>query len=151
MVPRRVILHCSATPDHKPEDNLFDLFGLSEIRDWHLDRGFDDVGYHHIIRRTGVIEKGRSENVQGAHCRGHNEDTLGVCMVGTDDFSSFQIDSLCKLFWDIYKRHGIKPSGWYGHRLYSSKSCPGVAISFVRKLFQFVLIFELAPLTRKKA
>ena len=73
---RRVIIHCSAT---KPGMDI----GAAEIRKWHVDgNGWNDIGYHYVIRRSGEIEKGRSEYVAGAHVAGHNADSIGVCMVG---------------------------------------------------------------------
>lgn len=59
--------------------------GVEEIRSWHLDRGFSDVGYHYVIRRDGVIEDGRPMEQPGAHVRGHNDDTIGICLVGGRD------------------------------------------------------------------
>lgn len=67
--------------------------GVDEIRSWHLDRGFSDIGYHYVIRRDGTIEDGRPVEEQGAHVRGHNEDTIGICLVGgRDDEGSHTTD-----------------------------------------------------------
>ena len=52
------------------------------IRGWHEARGFDDIGYHAVIRRSGHMEAGRPIEYQGAHARGRNHDTLGVVMNG---------------------------------------------------------------------
>lgn len=71
----KIILHCSATPP------TMDI-GVNVIREWHLDRGFTDVGYHWVIMRNGTLEKGRPEVEMGAHAKGHNEDSVGVCLVG---------------------------------------------------------------------
>ena len=76
---RRVIIHCSAT---KPGMDI----GAAEIRKWHVDgNGWNDIGYHYVIRRSGEIEKGRSEHIAGAHVAGHNGDSIGVCLVGGID------------------------------------------------------------------
>lgn len=56
--------------------------GAEEIRDWHLERGFRDIGYHYVIRRDGLLEDGRPLEQVGAHVRGHNHDSVGVCLVG---------------------------------------------------------------------
>jgi N-acetyl-anhydromuramyl-L-alanine amidase AmpD len=47
-----LIIHCAAT---KPSMDI----GVNEIRKWHLDRGWRDVGYHYMIRRNGEVELGR--------------------------------------------------------------------------------------------
>jgi len=70
-----LVVHCSATPPSRD-------IGVSEIRGMHRQRGFKDVGYHYVIRRDGRIEKGRPDNVIGAHVSGHNNGSLGICLVG---------------------------------------------------------------------
>ena len=56
--------------------------GVKEIRHLHLLRGFSDVGYHYIIRRDGTYEKGRTDTTPGAHARGYNMHSLGICLIG---------------------------------------------------------------------
>jgi len=60
--------------------------GASTIRRWHVEeRGWRDIGYHYVIRRDGTIEQGRDDAVPGAHVRGHNAHSLGICLVGGMD------------------------------------------------------------------
>ncbi len=70
-----LVVHCAATP---PSRDL----GVAEIRAMHKQRGFNDVGYHYVIRRDGRVEKGRADSVVGAHVQGFNSVSLGICMVG---------------------------------------------------------------------
>lgn len=49
---------------------------------WHRERGFLKIGYHYVILRDGVIQKGRQDSEVGAHVEGHNKGSLGICMVG---------------------------------------------------------------------
>jgi len=56
--------------------------GAKKIRQWHKLRGWSDIGYHYVIRRDGRIELGRPIEQVGAHVKGHNSDSIGVCMVG---------------------------------------------------------------------
>lgn len=74
----KIIVHCSATP---PSHDI----GREEIDEWHRARGFDGIGYHNIGRRNGAVEFGRSPDVPGAHVRGHNADSIGICLVGGVD------------------------------------------------------------------
>lgn len=74
----KVIVHCSATP------STMDI-GADEINQWHIQRGWSQIGYHYVIRRDGRLEKGRPIDVAGAHARGHNIDSIGVCLVGGVD------------------------------------------------------------------
>lgn len=77
-----LVVHCSATP---PDMDI----GVNEIRDWHKQRGWKDVGYHYIIRRDGTIETGRPENMSGAHAVGYNFASIGICLVGGYGFADF--------------------------------------------------------------
>ena len=70
-----LIVHCSATRESQ------DL-GAEEIRGWHLKRGWLDIGYHFVIRRDGTVETGRPTTRPGAHARGFNHLSLGICLVG---------------------------------------------------------------------
>lgn len=70
-----IIIHCADTPP------TMDI-GRAEINQWHLQRGFACIGYHAVIRRNGTIEVGRQLDAAGAHCRGHNSTSIGVCLVG---------------------------------------------------------------------
>jgi N-acetyl-anhydromuramyl-L-alanine amidase AmpD len=70
-----IVIHCSAT---QAEQNI----GAAKIKEWHLDRGFNDIGYHYVIKRDGMVERGRSDETIGAHVQGFNAKSIGVCMVG---------------------------------------------------------------------
>lgn len=71
-----IVIHASATP---PEMDI----GANEIRKWHVrDNRWIDIGYHSVIRRNGDIEEGRDYDVQGAHVKGYNSVSIGVCLVG---------------------------------------------------------------------
>lgn len=119
-----LIVHCSAT---KPDMDI----GADEIRDWHVnDNGWSDIGYHWVIRRGGTIDVGRDEEIQGAHARGHNADSIGVCMVGGindagDPDCNFTADQWAAL--EAVVRSALDQYGdlqIIGHRDVSTKDCP---------------------------
>lgn len=61
------------------------------IRKWHLmrkDQGYEDIGYHFVILRDGIVENGRSLNLVGAHAKGKNIDSIGICLEG--DFFKYE-------------------------------------------------------------
>jgi N-acetylmuramoyl-L-alanine amidase len=120
----KIIVHCSATPegrDVSPE----------EITRWHVeDNGWSDVGYHFIITLDGVVHFGRAIERAGAHVRGHNSDSIGVCYVGgmdadmksaKDTRTEEQKEALVDLLCELKDTYGGEI---YGHRDFSSKDCP---------------------------
>ena len=70
-----IVIHCSAT-------RAVQDIGAKEIRAWHKAQGWSDIGYHLVIRRDGRAEKGRALDAIGSHVKGHNANSVGVCMVG---------------------------------------------------------------------
>ena len=71
-----VVIHCSDS-DIKAHDNI------ETIRGWHVnERNFSDIGYHYFIDKSGAVHSGRSEDTVGAHVKGHNSGSLGICLSG---------------------------------------------------------------------
>ena len=104
----------------------------ADIAKWHKERGFSQIGYHKIIEGNGTIVNGRFENIQGAHAKGVNQGSLGVCVVG--DFeketpSQAQISSLVSVLTGWCKAHGLNSKNIYGHfnvpGVSTATSCPG--------------------------
>ena len=80
-----IVAHCADTPADMD-------IGVEAIRRWHVDeRHWDDVGYHYVIRRNGDIEPGRPLEVPGAHVKGHNAHSIGICLVGGKGGFNFTI------------------------------------------------------------
>lgn len=121
---KEIIVHCSATPEGKD-------YSVDTIRKWHLQRGFSDIGYHYIIYRDGSIHIGRDESIIGAHCKGHNSNSIGVCYIGgcasdgktpKDTRTTEQKQSLDKLLKELKAKY--PQASIHGHRDFSSKACP---------------------------
>jgi len=119
-----IIIHCSATPEGKD-------FTVNDIRRWHLARKFADIGYHYVIYRDGSVHKGRAENIAGAHCFGHNANSIGICYIGgvakdgktpKDTRTPQQKTALRQLVNQLkfYYPHATV----HGHNEYSNKACP---------------------------
>lgn len=122
---RRHIIHASATPNTRDHS-------AADIRRWHREKGWRDIGYHYVIRRDGRIEPGRPLEQTGAHVQGHNTDSIGTCLVGAgvalSDFTPAQIDALRGLHDGLATRFpGLT---LHGHREFTkSKTCPGFNIT----------------------
>lgn len=121
-----IVIHCSATKEDQD-------IGVDEIRRWHRQRGWLDVGYHFIIKRDGEVERGRPHDVPGAHARGFNHISLGVCLVGgvesdgktpESNFTAFQWKELERLVTDLKRLH--PDAQVLGHRDLPNvnKACP---------------------------
>lgn len=110
--------------------------GVKEIRRWHKNKGWADIGYHAVIRRNGTIELGRPWHVKGAHARGHNHNTIGICLIGGIDaykrpvanFTAAQEQSLALLvagLKTVYKVNKV-----IGHNdLTDRKACPSFNVA----------------------
>lgn len=108
------VVHCSDSLDGD----------VKVVRQWHKARGFNDVGYHFVIRRDGEIEVGRTLDVVGAHCQGHNSTTVGTCLIGKDKFEPAQFEALRRI--DTMLRSMYPDIKLYGHCELDThgKTCP---------------------------
>lgn len=136
----RIILHSTAT--REGNDHLVD-----EIRQWHLNRGWSDIGYHYVIYRNGAIKLGRPINEIGAHTLGHNEDSIGVVYVGgmnvegteaKDTRTLPQKISMRLLIAYLKIRYGI--SEVLGHKQCSSTECPSFDVDDFNRQSKFDLL-----------
>lgn len=108
-----ILIHCSASPN---SDTLFrgapstpSFRNPAQVIDgWHVERGFrrspefrarqngdlSAIGYHFVIARSGLVLTGRHVDEIGAHAKGYNQKSIGICLVGIDDFTAEQWSSL---------------------------------------------------------
>lgn len=122
---KKIIIHCSDSDNPAHDD-------ISVIRKWHIEeRGFIDVGYHYFITKNGEIQKGRELWQVGAHCKGHNEDSIGICLSGKLKFERCQFKSCVFLIRDLddilkirrgnkYYREYVFPHNYFD----KNKTCP---------------------------
>jgi N-acetylmuramoyl-L-alanine amidase len=120
----KIIVHCSASPDSRD-------IGVKEITEWHIQRGFKTIGYHYIIRRDGLVQRGRQDAEIGAHCKGYNTASIGICLVGQDKYTPEQVQGLHGLFALLWSKYPKAKA--YGHyELDAGKTCPNLAMPKVR-------------------
>lgn len=119
----KIIVHCADTPEGRDDK-------AADIRRWHLERGFSDIGYHYVVDLDGTIEPGRDVEIAGAHTTGHNADSIGVCYIGGADTDMKPKDTRTDdqktalrllLKYLVQKYPGAKI---YGHRDFAKKACP---------------------------
>lgn len=58
------------------------LCTAQDIHRWHINKGYSGIGYHYFINKNGEIYKGRPDNVIGAHAKGYNSTSIGICFEG---------------------------------------------------------------------
>lgn len=135
----KIIIHCSAS----------DFGNAQRIREWHLERGWSDIGYHYVINngkvfkddkinqrvQDGFIEKGRDDSVAGAHTQGQNSNSIGICLIGNKYFTEEQFNSLDILLVSLLKAYNLTKNDVYGHYDFSSKTCPNFNVQeFMKRL-----------------
>lgn len=113
-----IVVHHSASPSGNVES----------IRQWHKKRRFDDIGYHYVILHDGTVEKGRPENLVGAHAMDNerNWKSIGICLIGEDNFTEEQIISLKKLLTELCQKYNIKEIQRHHEK------CPGIGLDLER-------------------
>jgi N-acetylmuramoyl-L-alanine amidase len=118
-----IIVHCTAT-------KALQHFNVNDVRRWHQQRGFSDIGYHYVVLVDGTIENGRSLSEVGAHCKGHNAHSIGVCYVGglnakgapADTRTPAQRKALRQLL--TLLKQQFPATTIHGHRDFATKPCP---------------------------
>ena len=131
-----IVTHCSATP---PSMNI----GADEIFSWHTDpapngNGWSDIGYHFVICRDGLLQFGRPLEIAGAHVRGFNSLSMGVCLVGgvseknrapEDNFTDEQWE--CWQYLMHYYGEQYPLASFMGHRDFPAvtKACPSFDVT----------------------
>lgn len=128
-----IIMHCSATPEGR---NVT----VDEVRIWHRQKGWSDIGYHYFIELDGTIRKGRPVGIAGAHARGKNSNSIGICYAGgcdsemkpKDTRTQQQLISMRTLLVELKQK--FPEATIHGHNEFSSKACPSFNVQEYLKL-----------------
>jgi len=139
-----IIIHCS--------DSTWG--SASEIRKWHLEKGFRDIGYHfnipngrirpnfYLPELDGTVEVGRPLDGDpivevdeiGAHALGYNDSAIGVCLIGKNVFSMYQLSTLTKLIVRLQLQFNIPLERVLGHyEVDQKKTCPNMDMTVYRR------------------
>ena len=127
-----LIIHCTATRAQWMAGTRTSA-KVAEVRQWHKDRGWSDIGYHYLIDRDGTVAKGRSVERIGAHVKGHNTGSIGISLFGghgssendafEGNFTPEQDAALRGLIEKLKGEHNITRIS--GHNEFAAKACPG--------------------------
>lgn len=119
-----ILVHCKATPEGKN-------FTVDDIRRWHRERGWSDIGYHYVIDLKGRRYAGRDVDMIGAHCTNYNAHSIGIVYVGgldkdgktpKDTRTLTQKAALLNLLAELRRLYPTAKIA--GHRDYDKKACP---------------------------
>lgn len=119
-----IIVHCTATAEGKD-------ITVADIDRWHRAKGWNGIGYHYVVYLDGSIHAGRSEGIVGAHCYGHNRNSIGVAYVGgtasdgktpKDTRTPRQKAALRRLLVTLKRKY--PQAAIHGHRDFAPKACP---------------------------
>ena len=123
---------------------------LESIRRYHREQlGWSDIGYHYLITRDGKVHKGRLNSQIGAHCKGDNATSIGICCVGAGDALPIGSGYMTQAIWDSLFALVQRLAGAYnvpvhcvvGHRerpsgIEQGKTCPGFDVAIMRNLLR---------------
>ena len=132
----KIILHCSATREGQD-------VSVETIRKWHLNRGWSDIGYHYVIYLDGSIHEGRPVNRSGAHTKGYNSKSIGICYAGglekdgktpKDTRTPEQDTALTNLITALLEMYPT--ATLHGHNEFANKACPSFD---VQKEYNFLI------------
>lgn len=131
-----IIIHCTAT-------KLSMNTTTNDLYRWHVeDRGWSHIGYHYYIDQRGKVHTCRPLAMIGAHAKGHNETSIGICLEGglsettgkpADTRTLAQRGSLIKLIETLSKTFPIHTQKIIGHNEIANKDCPCFDVSCIRE------------------
>ena len=124
--PNKIIIHHSANGGLNPQFNSVNLYHKERFN-FISSLGLY-VGYHYFVESTGEVIKARLEKEEGAHTRGQNLSSVGICLAGNFDYqmpTAAQRNALVKLIDEIQVRWYIRENEIYPHRAFGDTSCYG--------------------------
>ncbi len=119
----KIIIHCSATKEGQN-------YKARDIDFWHRQRGYAKIGYHYVIDLDGTVEIGREESEVGAHTKGYNSNSIGICYIGGLNIEGKAKDTRTKeqkeALWDLLRQllNKYPDATIHGHNEFAKKDCP---------------------------
>lgn len=126
-VPEYIIVHHTGGSETDPlADTSHHTFEI--VKQYHLSLGWEDIGYHWFIEKDGGVREGRDEDYHGAHTKGMNTRSIGICLAGNFDLTlptKAQAGSLTGLLIALTEKYNIPMENILPHRHFANKTCYG--------------------------
>lgn len=123
-----IIVHCSAS-------NVIS-YDFDAIRKDHKSRGWSDIGYHFGIDWDGDVHFLRPVQRIGAHVKGRNRHSIGICILGLDGFRDHQLKQAAKLCESLCNLLSLSQKAIRGHYEFNpNKTCPNFDIEHFKKKY----------------
>lgn len=131
--PNKVIVHHTASS----------TWTYQNVLDFHINKGWLDIGYHYFIEKDGTIKRGRWEEKEGTHTIGQNTTSIGICLAGNfnTELPTKEQEQSFKNILSTLNYKEIKP-----HRAFAQTDCYGTkladdwAVNLVSNDMLYVLI-----------
>ena len=131
-----VVHHCGGTDTNPLADTSHHTFEMVDA--WHrenpniwlgeLSTLGHAIGYHYFIDKTGRVTQGRADTDEGAHCKGYNTQSIGICLAGNFDVTlptPQQVSSFKNLLVKLSTKYNIPVDKIVPHRKFVPKTCYG--------------------------
>jgi len=135
--PQFLIVHHTGGTDADPKadtsHHTFDVVDGWHKKLWNFKSSLGHyIGYHYFIDKTGKVTQGRSDTDEGAHTKGKNLVSLGICLAGNFDVtvpSKEQVAALKTLLRAKMTQYALSLDSIVPHRKFAVKSCYGSKLS----------------------
>ena len=106
------------------------IYRLHFTHNIYIQNNYITIGYHFVVYRDGSIHVGRAIEEVGAHCKGHNSISIGVCYIGglskkgkpKDTRTRDQKAAMQSLIEQLKEEFPLATI--HGHNEFANKACP---------------------------
>lgn len=131
--PKKLIIHHTGGSDEAPladtSHHTFEMVNADHKAKWDFKSSLGHyIGYHYFIAKDGSVTQGRADTDEGAHTRGQNLSSLGICLAGNFDVTkptASQERALRELLTKKIGEYKLTAKDVVPHRAYAQKSCFG--------------------------
>jgi len=130
--PQVLVIHHTWKPTVADYKGAATIRGIQKYHMFDPATGWNDIGYHYLIGPEGLLYEGRPETALGSHTV-PNTNKVGISVIGNYDpdsdlLSTESYNTLLDILTYLAAQYTISPDNIFGHRDFSTKTCPGDGI-----------------------